>query len=226
MPTEPGKTLDAPDTAPRQAPSGRTGVVTARTLSLYSLPLVAVGFTLTLFNLFFLKFATDHLLLALATVGLIFGLSRVWDALTDPTVGYWSDRTRTRWGRRRPWILASALPLALTSFALWNPPGFLSEQGLVTWVAISLFLLMTAQTTFSIPHASLGAELTTDHHARSRVFGSREMADKVGLFLALGGVMLLENAANPQIAATWMLGVAGSALILIQAPSLSLRHSA
>ena len=81
-------------------------------IALYGLPAAGVAFMQNLIAMFLLKFTTDVLLLAPALVAFFFGLSRVWDAISDPLVGYWSDRTQTRLGRRRPWILASALPLA------------------------------------------------------------------------------------------------------------------
>ena len=79
-------------------PSGR---VSARDLLAYAAPATGVAFHLFFIQFYFLKFATDVLLAAPAVIGLLMGLSRVWDAVSDPLVGYWSDGTRSRLGRRR-----------------------------------------------------------------------------------------------------------------------------
>ena len=82
-------------------------------LSLYALPQIGSTTMHWLIMVFLLKFATDTLGLAPAVVGGLFAAGRLWDALSDPLAGWWSDRTRTRIGRRRPWMLAAALPLAV-----------------------------------------------------------------------------------------------------------------
>ena len=95
----------------------------------YSLPTFGMGFTFVLVNIYLLKYATDVLLIAPATMGLLFGASRLWDAVADPVVGFLTDRTRSRFGRRRPWILAAALPLGVTFAMLWAPPVALAGPG-------------------------------------------------------------------------------------------------
>jgi GPH family glycoside/pentoside/hexuronide:cation symporter len=181
-------------------------------LATYGLPMFGVGAFMGLLSVYFLKFATDVLLIAPATIGLLFGAARLWDAVSDPLAGHWSDRTRTRFGRRRPWIAGAAIPLALAAFALWSPPVRLGDAALVVWTTVALFAFYTAATAFTIPHLALGAELTPDPHARTRVYGVREMADKLGLFAAMGALYLFESSGDPRglapaIAAALSLGV-------------------
>ncbi len=71
------------------------------TIVFYSLPGAALGFTFMLTSVYLLKYAADVLLIAPGVMGMIYGLSRIWDAVTDPIAGYLSDRTRARAGRRR-----------------------------------------------------------------------------------------------------------------------------
>jgi GPH family glycoside/pentoside/hexuronide:cation symporter len=78
------------------------------TILIYSLPGLPLAFTFTLVLVYAMKYATDVLLVPTVVMGALFGLSRVWDALTDPIAGHLSDRTRSRLGRRRSWLLASA----------------------------------------------------------------------------------------------------------------------
>ena len=91
------------------------------TIAVYALPSVAMGFTGSLVSMYLLKFSTDVLLVSPAVVGLLFGVARIWDAVSDPLAGYWSDRTRSSLGRRRPWMLAAAAPAGLVFAGLWRP---------------------------------------------------------------------------------------------------------
>ena len=163
-----------------------------------------------LIAMFLLKFATDVLLLSPALVALFFGLGRVWDAVSDPIAGYWSDRTRLGLGRRRPWILASAVPLALTFAALWSPPPLPSGL-LALWVGAAILLFFTAQTAFEVPHLAWGAELAVDEHDRTRVFGGRLAVGLLGAFGAAIGMGALERAADPRRTALVLALLAGFA---------------
>ena len=121
---------------------------------IYASPLVGVFLANALTGIYLLKFATDVLYLAPAVVGAIFLVGRVWDAVADPIVGFLTDRTRTRMGRRRPWFLASALPLGITMVALWAPPPDLEGISLVTWFTLAVLLFFTAFTALRVPHQS------------------------------------------------------------------------
>jgi len=204
-----GSLLDRPETGP-----GRTeeGPLTPWRLFVFAVPAAAVGLPTNLLHFFYLKFATDILLVAPATVGLLFGASKLWDAVNDPLVGYWSDRTRSIWGRRRPWVMGSSLLLALAVLALWSPPPWLQQGMLVVWVAGGLVVFYAAHTAFNVPHASWAAELSPAHHDRTRVFAAREGSEKVSLFVALGVIAILENEPDPRGTAMW---VAATSLILV-----------
>ncbi|MEN8181186.1 MAG: MFS transporter [Myxococcota bacterium] len=164
----------------------------------YSAPTIGVGFMFLLVNLYLMKFATDVLLIAPAAMGAIFGISRIWDAISDPVAGYLSDRTRTRMGRRRPWLLAGAVPVAAVFILLWSPPSALEGGPLVVWMAAMVFAFYTSMTIFIVPHTSLGAELTDSYHDRTRIFGVRHITWTVGSALALVGMWLLIGASNPR----------------------------
>ena len=133
-----------------------------------------------------MKFSTDVLLVAPVVIGLIFGLSRIWDALTDPLVGYLSDKTQTGFGRRRTWILAGAIPFGLLYVMVFSVPESLGETGTVVWLALAIVGFYTAMTVVAVPHLSWGAELSSTEEGRSRLFGARHMAEVVGGLAALG----------------------------------------
>ena len=107
--------------------------------------------------------------------GLAIALSVLWDAVSDPMVGAWSDNLRTRWGRRHPLMVASVLPIALGFIALFEPPEavLVSQRSLFLWLLGSVILLRTALTFFMIPYLALGAEITSDYHERTRIASAR-----------------------------------------------------
>jgi GPH family glycoside/pentoside/hexuronide:cation symporter len=120
------------------------------------------------------KFYGDALGVPLAFVGAVILLSRAWDAVTDPAIGFLSDRTRTRFGRRRPYLVAGAVPLAAATALLLAPPGSLAGIQLGWWFATWLCVMFLAWTAVQIPHAALGPELTPDHHGRTGLFAARD----------------------------------------------------
>ena len=176
----------------------------------YGLPGLGLGFLFFLSSVYLMKYATDVLLVPPAVMGGLFLASRVWDAFSDPLAGHLSDRTVSSLGRRRPWLLASALPVALSAVMLWCPPRVLDGNGLAIWMGASLFLHFTATTLFAVPHESLGAELARDHHDRTRLFGVRHVLSTFGIFLALGGIFLLVRSPAPRDTAFTLIASAGA----------------
>ncbi len=167
----------------------------------YSAPTVGVGYMYLLIGLYIMKFSTDVLLISPAIMGTIFGVSRVWDAISDPLVGYVSDKTESRLGRRRSWLLLSMAPVALLFIMVFSPPASLSGTALVIWMAVGVIGFYSAMTLFMVPHLSLGAELSTDYHERSRLYGFRHAAYTVGSIIALYSMQLLIDAEQESEAA-------------------------
>ena len=182
------------------------------TLVIYGLPAAPVWFSFMLGSVFLIKYTTDVLLIAPGVMGVIYGLSRLWDAVSDPIAGYLSDGTRSRLGRRRSWLLASVLPLSAGLFLTWCPPRGLEGTGLVAWVTAGVFLFYTGTTIFHIPHESFGAEMTTDHHDRTRVFAVKTAVATLGSISALGGLALFYRSDDPRETAFWL--VVGVSLTL------------
>ncbi len=102
---------------------------------IYASPAPCIGFMFFLVSMYLMKFSTDVLLIAPGVMGLIFGISRIWDGISDPLAGYFSDRTETRIGRRRPWLLASLVPIVVVFLMMWSPPRMLTGSALVAWMA-------------------------------------------------------------------------------------------
>ena len=129
-------------------------------------------------------FYSDTVLVPLAWVALAGALARVLDAIIDPFVGWLSDHTQTRWGRRRPWIAVAAPIAALVFVALFTPPTWLSTQSAAVWFGTCLMLFFMLNMLYGLPHAALGPELTLDYHERSTLFSVREGFALVGTLVA------------------------------------------
>ena len=153
----------------------------------YGLAAFPVQMMFLLILLMYLKYAVDDLGASATAVGLIFMLAKGWDAFSDPLVGSWSDRTRSRFGRRRPWLFVSGPLLAVSGYALWSPPEALDGNALTVWIAVFVVAYYTAYTCFDVPHMALGAEITENPAERNKVFGVRQMIRVVGMFAAAGG---------------------------------------
>ena len=188
-----------------------------RVLVAYAVMNVGVSFLSTLFVVMYLKFATDRLGVSMLSMGAIFLVAKIWNAIADPVVGSWSDRTRSRWGRRRSWLLGSSLPLAWFTWMAWAPPSTLTGTTLVAWVALSVFGFYSAMTSFQVPHAALGVELTHHPVSRNRVFAVKYVVQMVGLFAAFWvGIQLVDDPETGRAGARWLglLGGLGSALLV------------
>jgi len=138
------------------------------------------------------KFYSDVVLVPLGFLGIAIAVARALDAISDPLVGFFSDRTRTRWGRRRPYMLLAAPVCAVFFFLLFTPPPSLGGSDAALWFAATFILYSLAHTTYVIPHYALGPELTLDYNERSTLFGVREGFVILGTIVAalLPGVLI------------------------------------
>ena len=142
---------------------------------LYSSGVVNYALKDAAFGVFVLFYYKQVLGLSGTLTGAAIALSVVWDAISDPLVGAWSDKLRSRWGRRHPFMFASVIPLALSFVAIfWPPESVLDSQlPLFYWLLASVLLLRTALTFFMVPFLALGAEISTDYHERTLLANAR-----------------------------------------------------
>ncbi len=120
------------------------------------------------------KFYTDVAGVPIYWVGLILSGVRIFDAVTDPAIGLISDRTATRFGRRRPFIALASLFVALSVWALFNPPADAGPRAETFWFAASIFTLFLFWTLVVVPYESLGPELSFDYDERTSLFAMRD----------------------------------------------------
>ena len=168
-----------------------------------------------LVGLYLMKFATDVLLIPPATMGLVFGCALLLNALTGPVVGFLSDRTRTRLGRRRPWILGAILPTGAVFVMMWSPPASLSGSALVAWMGITTIVFYVSQAVYNVPHLALGAELAVHYHDRDRVFAARHFLAGGGCLLTLFTISRLITSSDPRRTAFELAAVAAGATALL-----------
>jgi GPH family glycoside/pentoside/hexuronide:cation symporter len=116
---------------------------------------------------FLLIFYTDGALIAPALAGSALLIGKIWDAVNDPLFGWISDRTTSRFGKRRVYMIFGALPLALTVMLLWFVPGGLTDTGVFVWIVGSFVMFDTLMTLTSVPYYALTAELTQDYDERA-----------------------------------------------------------
>lgn len=128
---------------------------------------IPIGIHLTIFY-------SDTVLVPLGFIAIVKALARALDAITDPMMGWVSDRTRSRWGRRRPWIAVGAPLAAVAFYAMFTPPEAFNTMHAAMWFAVTYTLYYVFHTVYIIPHYGLGPELTLDYNERSTLFGFRE----------------------------------------------------
>lgn len=119
-----------------------------------------------------------------AVVGLLGAIPRLTDALTDPLMGYISDNTHTRWGRRRPYIFIGAILAGLTFMALWQLPRGMSENFYFWFFMIGSIIFYLGYTIFATPWVALGYELTPDYHERTRLMGTQNFFSQFAFIIS------------------------------------------
>ncbi|MFN2149432.1 MAG: MFS transporter [Anaerolineales bacterium] len=145
-----------------------------------------IGFSLTstILGAYFAIFLTDVVGLAPGAAAIAIFLGRSWDYINDPIIGHISDRTRSRWGRRRPFLLFGAVPFAIAFSMLWWRPPFNGQSALVAYYAASYLLFDTAATFAYMPYFALTPELTPDYDERTALTSYRMFFSIFGSLVA------------------------------------------
>jgi glycoside/pentoside/hexuronide:cation symporter, GPH family len=128
-----------------------------------------------------------------ALVGLLGALPRLWDAFIDPVMGYVSDNTRTRWGRRRPYIFIGAISVGIVFALLWQLPPGRSESFYFWYFLLGSLLFYLAYTVFAAPWVGLGYELTPDYHERTRLMGVQNFIGQLAYVIAPWFLLIMQS---------------------------------
>ena len=179
-----------PATAAAPASAANPGQFSWATIFAWSVGTVGPVTVLYLVSSGFLIYMTDVLGVSAALAGmLLFGV-RIYDMFVDPLVGFMSDRTQTRMGRRRPWMLVGAIATTLGSIAMFSVPvpgEAASQAPLIIWTLVALLVYFTGYSMFNVPYMAMPAEMTDSFHDRTRLMSARVLF--VSLSSALGAAL-------------------------------------
>jgi len=157
------------DTGKKERPIG------IRHLISYGLGDLYGGGAWLIIGMLYMFFLTEIVGLRPGLAGLVFAIGKVWDAISDPLMGYISDRTHTKYGRRRVYFLIGLVPVGISFALLWVKVDFSSQMALFAFYSVAYIFFCTVYTFITIPHIALNAEMTTDYSARTRLTSSRTM---------------------------------------------------
>lgn len=163
-----------------------------------------------------------------ALVGALGALPRLTDALTDPIMGFMSDRTRSRWGRRRPYIFIGAIAAGLIYAVLWQLPEQRSESFYFWYFLVGSIFFYVAYTVFATPWVALGYELTPDYHERTRLMGVQNFIGQLAYVVSPWFLWIMTNEAwfeTQLVGARWLaIAIAVVVIALGVLPALFLRE--
>lgn len=204
----------SPDGAPRVRGAG---ALPRSVHAWYGSGAVAMGIFNTVPGLLLLIYLTDTLAVSPALAGAVIFLPKLIDLLVSPYIGIWSDRTRSSWGPRRPWMLAGAVTLPLLFAAMFAGPP-LQGAGAAAYVAVLFVLAALASSMFVVPYTAMPGEITSDYHERS-TFNTWRTAF-AGLALMLGGALapVIQSAPEDPVTGYRLMGLfMGVVLVLSMA---------
>lgn len=158
----------------------------------YGLGDTASHFVWDMVGFWILIFYTDTFGISAAAAGTIMLIARFWDMVSDPLMGIISDRTHTRWGKFRPYLLWMALPYGILAVLTFSTPDF-GQTGKVIYAGVTYLLLMTVFTAINLPYSSLGAVMTSDSYERAGLNSYRFIFAFVGQFIVTGTALYLAN---------------------------------
>ena len=175
-------------TVPSDAVSIRPGQLAA-----WSLVSVVTNMMMIPLNALIPAFYVKNTAVTLSSLGLILLVARLYDAVVDPTIGYLSDRTQSRLGRRKPWILAGGLFASGASWLLFNP----APSAGWAYLLPVILCFYTAYSMMAVPHTAWGAELSRSHRERSLISGVLTFGGVTGFFIFMGIPILLSSPLAP-----------------------------
>ncbi len=156
----------------------------------YGLGDTASHFVWDMVGFWILIFYTDTFGISAAAAGTIMLVARVWDMISDPLMGIIADRTNTRWGKFRPYILWMALPYSVLAVLTFTTPD-LGQTGKIIYAGVTYLLLMTVFTAINLPYSSLGAVMTSDSYERAGLNSYRFIFAFIGQFIVTGTALSL-----------------------------------
>jgi GPH family glycoside/pentoside/hexuronide:cation symporter len=169
----------------------------------------------TTIGFYLLYYLTDIVELSAALSGTVLMIGKICDAITDPITGYYSDRTRTRWGRRRPYMFVGAILTFFSMGLMFTKPSFQGQLPLFLYLTFLYCFLNTAYTLINIPYGALPPELTHDYNERTILTGYRMSFAVIGTFIGAGAVMPIIGIFTNTVLGWSIMGTFMGAMILL-----------
>ncbi|KQO26027.1 MFS transporter [Acidovorax sp. Leaf78] len=181
-------------------PSNVPGTATPSPLTLgtklsYAVGNVGLQMLIAAMNFMLMIFYTDVALVAPAVAGAALLVGKVWDTVNDPLFGWVTDRTRSRWGRHRVYLIYGAIPLGIAAAAVWMVPPGLSPVAAFLWIAITYTVFDTLMTLVQLPYQAMAANMTTDYDERTSLTAYASMGALIGFFAGSVFMPILVRAA-------------------------------
>lgn len=148
------------------------------------------------FSFVVLFYLTTELHIEAVVAGALLFWAKIWDVFANPLMGWISDRTDTRWGRRRPFLLAGAVVASLSFAALYGTPQTLSPAATLAYAACALVLVGTGYTIFNVPYMAMPAEMISSYHERSLMISYRVFFIGIGTFIGGGAARKIVEVAG------------------------------
>ena len=164
--TPDGESRSSPDAVISQLSREK---LSRKALISYGFSMIGLNGMSTMISIHMLFFYTEVVEMGSKVVGLVMAIAQVWDAFTDPALGYASDHTSWKWGRRRPYILLGSFPAALAFYILFSPPASLSESAVPIFFGVVFLLFFTFRTVWETPYFALAPEMTLNYDERTRL---------------------------------------------------------
>ncbi len=158
--------------------------ITFKNLLSYGVGDIFGGGSFVVINLLFIYFLTDVAKLNPALAGLVVLAGKAWDAISDPIMGYISDTTKSRFGRRRIFFLLGMVPIILSFIAMWLPVSFESQMVKFIYYALAYIFFSTAFTMVMIPYSALNAEMSREYKERTRLSGARLIFSQISSLIS------------------------------------------
>lgn len=173
----------------------------------YSLGDSAANFMFQVMIMFQLFYYTDVLKISALAAGTLLLVARVWDAIFDPFMGIIADKTRTRWGKFRPWLLWTALPFGILFYLTFLTPDF-AEGGKLAWAYISYIFMMMIYSANNLPYSALGGVMTGDMSERHSIASYRQVAAMAAAFIIQGRFMsMVQHFSNGNEVHGWRVAI-------------------
>lgn len=175
----------------------------------------ALASHMAIVSIYLLYYLTETHHVSAALAGVVLLVPRIWNVVTDPLMGAISDRTRSRWGRRRPYLLFGSLVWGASFAAMFALPQFADPRMAALWFCLLYLVVNSGVSLYHVPYSAMAPEMADGYRERLNLVGYKEVAARIAVLLAIAGApLLVESAAEPATGYRYV-GLAFGGLIVV-----------